>query len=146
MKGHPRVIGYLQRAVSHEFSAAQQYVLQAAQAESWGMQQLAAELRQDVKEELCHAETFIRRLLALGVTPRAGELRAPGVGRSHEEMLRLGLATEAEAIRLYGEARWFCERIGDDENRQVFARILEDEEDHYQELERQLTALGVKRA
>lgn len=145
MKGHPRVIGYLQRAVNHEFSAAQQYTLQAVQAEAWGLKPLADELREGVREELRHAEVFLRRMVALGVSPHAGQPRALQAGRSHAELLRFGMATESDAIRLYAEARQFCDRIADVDNRDIFARILEDEVHHYQELERQLQALGAGR-
>jgi len=142
VKGHPRVIGYLQRAVNHEFNAARQYTLQAVQAEVWGMTPLAGELRQGVQEEIRHAEVFIRRMLLLGVTPHDGQGRALPVGRSHAELLRFGLATEADAIRFYEEARLFCKRIGDAEQHEAFVRILADEVRHYQELKRQLEVLG----
>lgn len=141
MKAHPRVIGYLQRALNHEFNAAQLYTLQAVQVESWGMAALAAELRQGVQEELRHAEEFIRRMHAAGATPSAGQARVPQIGRSHAEVLRAGLQTEADAVRLYREAGDFCQRIGDRENFAVFSRILDDEIQHQQNLERQLTAL-----
>jgi bacterioferritin len=142
MAAHPRVIGYLQRALNHEFSAAQQYTLQAVQAEAWGLQSLATELREGVQEELRHAEVFIARMYAAGVTPHAGQPRAPRIGSSHADMLRSGLATEQDAIRLYREAGIFCQRSGDHENFAVFSRILADEEQHRQDLERQLVALG----
>lgn len=137
MKSHPRVIGFLQRAMNHEFNAAQQYTLQAVQAELWGMSQVAAELRQGALEEIRHAEELIRRMYAIGVTPRPWQARAPQIGRTPAEMQRFGLATEAEAIRLYEEARVFCERISDRENGEVFARILADEMRHYRELTKQ---------
>lgn len=146
VKAHPRLIGYLQRAVNHEFCACQQYTLQAVQADCWNMQTLAQELREGVREELRHAEIFIQQLLVLGVSPHAAPPHAPAIGRSHEEMLRLGLATEVEAIRLYREACRFCERSGDAIHHAVFARILQDEEHHQQELARQLEALGGRRA
>ncbi len=145
MSGHPRIIGYLQRAVNHEFSAAQQFTLQAVLAESWRLPELAAELRDGAREELQHAEVFIGQMLRLGVTPRAGQPRAPQSGRSHVELLRYGLATEAEAVRLYEEATRFCERIGDAANHAAFARILDDERQHQQHLERRLRALGAGR-
>ena len=69
--------------------------------------------------------------------------RAPQVGRSQTELLRFGLATEGEAIRLYQEACRYCERIGDLEDSALFGDILADEVQHYLELERQLQALGV---
>jgi bacterioferritin len=106
------------------------------------MKPLAEELRQGVQEEIRHAEVFIQRMYALGVTPHAGQPRAPQIGRSHSELLRFGLATEADAIRLYTEAAQFCQRMGDVENYGVFSRILDDEIHHHQDLERQLAALG----
>lgn len=146
MIGHPRVIGYLQRAVSHELNAAQQLILQAVQAEALGLLPLAAELRQGMREEILHAEDFIRRMLQLGVTPRTGSSGAFPVGRTHAELLRFGVETEAAAIRLYREACECCERIGDQDNYNLFARILEDERQHYQSIERALQALGSRQA
>lgn len=144
MTGHPRIISYLQRAVNHEFGAAQQYTLQAATAESWGMRELAEKLRRDAGEELEHAEAFIVQMLRLGATPHAAQPRMPQVGRTHAELLRFGFATEADAIRLYGEASRFCQQIGDADNHALFARILKDEEHHARELERSLAALGTR--
>ena len=142
MSGHPRVIGYLQRALDHEFGAAQQFTLQAGQADVLGLPSLAAELRTAASEELAHAGAFIARLYALGGTPRAGNAGAAGIGRTQQELLRHGLATEASAIRLYTEAARFCQQIGDHANLDVFARILGDEEQHYQELQRRIESLG----
>ena len=142
MIGHPRIISYLQRAVNHEFNAAQQYTLQAGSAEIWGLQDLAGKLRRDAREELEHAEAFITQMMRLGVAPRAGQPRAPQVGDTHAELLRFGLATELDAIRLYSEACRFCEQIGDADCHALFFRILRDEEDHARGLEQSYAALG----
>lgn len=139
MNGHPRVIAYLQRALAHEFAAAAQFTLQAVQASALGLARLAEGLREGAREELGHAEAFAARLLAIGVTPRTvGPSRMPPAGRTHEELLRFGLATEEEAIRLYREAAEFCRRIGDDGNAALFARILDEEITHCRELEQAL--------
>ena len=144
MSGHPRIISYLQRAVNHEFNAMQQYTLQGVLADHLGMGGFATELRKDAQEEVRHAECFIRAMYALGVTPRAGQPLAPRVGSTQAEMLRFGLDTEVEAVRLYREAAHFCERIGDRVHGELFAGILEDEIRHCRELERQLEALGAR--
>ena len=146
MKGHPRVISYLQRAVSHEFCAAQQYTLQAAMAESWGQRELAGKLRGDAREELEHAEAFIARMLQSGATPTAAQARTPRIGRTQAELLQFGLVTEMDAIRLYGEAGRFCQQIGDHDNHALFARILMDEEQHARDLEQSLQGLGAGRS
>lgn len=145
MSSHPRVIGYLQRAVNHEFCAAQQYTLQAAVAAGWGLHELAEKLRGDAREELEHAEAFITQMLRLGVTPHPAQPRNPRVGRTQAEVLAFGLATEQDAIRLYGEAGRFCDGIGDADNCALFTRILRDEEDHARHLERSLEQLGPAR-
>lgn len=142
MSGHPRVIGYLQRALDHEFGAAQQFTLQAGQADVLGLPALATELRTAASEELAHAGAFIARLYAIGATPRAGNAGAPAVGRTQRDLLRHGLATEASAIRLYTEAARFCQQIGDRDNVAVFTRILSDEEQHHRDLQRRIESLG----
>lgn len=142
MPAHPRLIGYLQRAVNHEFSALQQFVCQAVQAEGLGLGALAAELRAGAIEELQHAELFLRRLLALGAQPRPGSPALRPVGRSHAELLEFGMDTEADAVRLYAEAAQFCVRAGDEANRELFNRIRGDEERHFQILQQRWQALA----
>lgn len=138
MPRHPRIIAYLQRAVSHEFSAAQQFTLQAVQAESLGLGPLADELRAAAVDELRHAEAFGRRLHELGAGSPSVQTVARPVGRTLVELLRFGLATEGDAMRLYAEAMQACERMADTGNAKLFARIHGDEVQHYQDLERRL--------
>lgn len=140
MSAHPRIIGYLQRAVNHELLAVQQCVLQAATASSLGLMALAGRLRSDAHDELGHAEAFASRLLHCGAGVHASQSRAPRVGRTRLEILHFGLATEADAVRLYSEAGAFCARIGDDANHALFNRICADERHHQQEIERALKA------
>lgn len=142
MKTHPRVIGYLQRALNHELSAALHYTVQAVQADVWGLAALARDLRQSVHEELRHAEVLVRRMYAVGITPSTvGETRSLRIGRNQADLLLAGLKTEADAVRLYQEASDFCARIGDSESLTIFSRIMEDELQHKQDIECQLSAL-----
>lgn len=141
MSAHPRIIGYLQRALSHELLAVQQCILQAATATSLGLAALADQLRSDAHDELAHAEAFAAQLLRCGAGLHASQPHAPRVGRTHKEILHFGLATEVEAVRLYSEAATFCARIGDHDNHALFSRIGEDERQHRQSIERVLQAL-----
>lgn len=141
MNGHPRVIAWLQRALSHEFAAAEQLTLQAVQAAALGLPRLADGLREGAREELGHAEAFATRLLAIGAAPHAAASRKLPVGRTQEELLRFGLATEDAAIRLYREAANWCRQSGDQENAALFLRILDEEVAHYRELEQALERL-----
>ncbi len=138
MLGHPRTISYLKRAVSHEFSAVQQFTLQAVQAERLGLGSFADELRAGAVDELRHAEAFIRRLHELGAGSPSVQVAARPVGRTLTELLGFGMATEADAMRLYFEALQFCDGMADVGNAALFEHIHDDEVQHYQELERRM--------
>ena len=141
MSTHPRIIGYLQRALSHELVAVQQCILQAATAANLGLATLAEQLRSGARDEMSHAELFAAQCLRYGAGVHASQSHAPCVGRNQLEILRFGLATEAEAVRLYSEAGVFCARSGDHDTQALFDRICNDERQHYEEIARQLQAL-----
>ena len=144
MSGHPRIVAYLQRALNHEFSAVQQFTLQAVQAERLGLGAFADELRAGALDELRHAEAFCLRLHELGVGSPSAQAVGRPVGRTQVELLHFGLLTEAEAMRIYAEALRCCERMADAENARLFARIHADEVQHYQDLERRLREHGAE--
>jgi len=58
---HPRVLGYLGRALSLELSAVQQYMTHASLLESWGDQEAADRFRKETVEELRHSELIVQR-------------------------------------------------------------------------------------
>ncbi|MFM7239434.1 MAG: ferritin-like domain-containing protein, partial [Cyanobium sp.] len=64
---HPRVLGYLGRALSLELTAVQQYLTQATLTEAWGDGDAARRFRQEMLEEMGHAETLVRHMLSLEV-------------------------------------------------------------------------------
>ncbi|WP_455200396.1 ferritin-like domain-containing protein, partial [Kaarinaea lacus] len=74
-KPDQRVLGYLGRALSLEFSAVQQYSTQARLVAAWGLSEAAASLSKEADEELQHANRIIDRMLELGVAPNSSQLR-----------------------------------------------------------------------
>lgn len=137
----PRLSGYLSRALSHEMAAVQQYLLQAKLTGMWGLSAQSAHFRNDVNEELVHAERLMERMLVLGIPCNGTQLPPTRPGRTVEEMLRIDQELEIEAIRLYEEAAAYCARRQDGETLQLVRSILEDEWAHLRELEQQLSAL-----
>jgi bacterioferritin len=142
---HPRTLGYLGRALSLEYSAVQQYMTQAALAEAWGLKDAADRFRRETVEEMQHAERLVKRMLGLGVSPNASQLRPAGVARNLVDLLRQDAALEAEIVALYDEATRFCRRTGDHENGEFFNGLLQDELHHAAEIDSWLESLGVPR-
>ncbi len=138
---HPRVLGYLGRALSLELTAVQQYMTQACLAELWGDPASAQRFRHETVEELRHAETLVQRMLSLGVAPAASQLRLAGHGRDLVELLRQDLALEADLVALYAEASRFCGLAADASNAALFQQLWGEEQQHAAQLEAWLQSL-----
>jgi len=131
---HPRVLGYLGRALSLELSAVQQYMTQASLVELWGDGDAADRFRQETVEELHHAERIVKRMLALGVAPAASQLLPVTHAADLVELLRRDAVLENNLIAHYAEAMRFCLQIGDGDQHAFFQALWQEEQHHGQEL------------
>jgi len=129
-----RVLGYLGRALSLEFSAVQQYSTQARLLTAWGQTEPAARLQAESEEELRHVDRIIERMLALGVAPNASLLRPVRLGHSLSELLTVNMAFEQELISLYDNAARHSARVGCHDDRIFFEGLLADEREHHRSL------------
>lgn len=134
----PRTLGWLQRALTHEMRAVQQYLAQSVLARLWGEAVLAVELRREADEELEHAERLMAHLIRLGVAPNAAALPPARLGRTVSELLATDLALENEAVQLYADALAHAQRQRDDDCARLFAGLLADEKRHAQDLSKLL--------
>lgn len=130
----PRTLGWLQRALTHEMRAVQQYLAQSVLARLWGEAALAAEFRREAEEELGHAERLMAQLIRLGVAPGATAVPPARLGRSPAELLAADHALEVEAVRLYADALAHARRQRDAETMALFESLLADEQRHVDEL------------
>ena len=142
---HPRVLGYLGRALSLELTAVQQYMTQASLVDLWGDQASADRFRSETVEELQHAERIVQRMLSLGVAPAASQLQPSTHAADLVGLLEQNADLEQQLISHYDEATRFCKLIGDQANAAFFAALLEDEQHHGRDLEAWLQELGGRR-
>jgi bacterioferritin len=139
---HPRVLGYLGRALSLELTAVQQYMTQASLTEIWGDGEASQRFRAETVEEMEHAERIVARMLALGVAPAASQLQPVTVASDLIGLLEHNTQLERSLIDHYDEASRFCQLIGDSENGAFFSTLLEEEQQHGDELSSWLNSLG----
>ena len=138
MIANPRLAGLFNRALCHEMAAVQQYMMQSRLVALWGMEDRSRHFRNDVDEELAHAERLMERMLHSGIPVNTTQLGAVRLGRGLAEILEINRAIELEAVHLYSEAISYCERIRDYESRDLFASILQDELGHLEEIGRMM--------
>jgi bacterioferritin len=137
VKGDPQVIDYLNRALTNELTAINQYWLHYRVLHHWGVRKLAEYERHESIDEMKHADTLAERVLFLDGLPNFQAIHKLKVGESVEEILRADLALEMEAIPLLKDAIQHCETVRDYVSREIFERILESEEEHVDFLETQ---------
>ena len=137
MKGDAKVIDFLNEALKNELTAINQYWLHYRMLDNWGIARLAHFERHESIDEMKHADKLADRILFLGGLPNFQLLGRLRVGETVEEILKADLALEEEAIPLLKDAIAHSESVRDYVSRDLFADILESEEHHVDELEKQ---------
>ncbi|MBV6633080.1 MAG: bacterioferritin [Alphaproteobacteria bacterium] len=141
MKGNKRVIEYLNKSITHELTAVNQYWLHYRLLDDWGFSKLAAKEKEESLEEMVHADNLIVRTIFLGGHPNLQQLDPLMIGTNIKEVLECDLKAEYSARALYKEAREACNEEGDYVTMGMFEELLKDEEGHIDYLETQLELL-----
>ena len=138
MRGNDKVIAQLNEALRAELLAINQYFLHGEMCENWGYHRLGGLIKKQAIDEMKHAEEFIERILFLDGAPNLGMGLPLKVGKSVKEQVESDLALEMEAIAQYNAAVKVCVAEGDNTSRELFERVLKDEEKHTDFLEAQV--------
>jgi bacterioferritin len=137
MKGDPRVIELLNESLKNELTAVNQYWLHYRLLDNWGIDRLAEFERHESIDEMKHADELSERILFLEGLPNFQMLGRLRIGESVEEILKSDLALELEAVTQLKGAIAHCEKVHDYASRELFAKILTNEEEHVDTLETQ---------
>lgn len=139
MQGSKKVIDCLNKLLTAELSAADQYFAHSRMLANWGFNRLYERIAHEREEELEHADKIIRRVLFLEGTPDVCKRAKIKIGKDVEEMLKSDLAYEIAVVAELRAAIALCEAEKDYETRAILRELLSDtEEDHAHWLEQQL--------
>ncbi|MBQ95449.1 MAG: bacterioferritin [Actinobacteria bacterium] len=142
MKGDEKVIEFLNKALTNELTAINQYWLHYRVLADWGVTKLAEYERHESIDEMKHADVLAERILFLNGLPNFQAIHKLKVGETVEEILKADLAVEMEAIPLLKDAIAYCDEVRDYTTREIFERILESEEEHVDFLETQFDMIA----
>jgi bacterioferritin len=142
MKGSQKVIDLLNDVLTNELTAISQYFLHARICENWGYERLWHKVRAESIDEMKHADEIIERILYLEGLPNLQKLGTIAVGQTVDEQLKLDLALEQAAIPVLNKGIELCRAEGDNGTADLLEDVLEDEEEHANWLEAQLSLVA----
>ncbi|XAO71265.1 MAG: bacterioferritin [Acetobacteraceae bacterium] len=143
-----KIIEHLNTQLTNELTAINQYFLHARTLNHWGVTKLGKKEYQESIEEMHHADWLIERILYLGGLPNVQRLNTILIGQDVREILECDLKLEKKALVDLAEGIAYCERVRDFVSRDLLLKILENEEEHEDYLDRQfdlIKQIGIER-
>ena len=141
MKGDPKIIEALNKALTIELTAINQYFVQAKMCGNWGFSKLAKKHFEESIGEMKHAEKLIDRIIFLEGVPNIARYDVIRVGTDVKEQFENDLKLETNGVKTYNEAVDLCAKSKDGGSREILEHILTDSEGHVDWLETQLSLI-----
>jgi bacterioferritin len=132
-----RIIGMLKKAYWMEIETVMSYIANSTNPDGLRAQEIIEALREDIQEELGHAQMFAARIKELyGVVPGSADFKAsqtflqpPGEQTNLVHVIKGVVEAERGAIEFYNEIIEECDGV-DWSTQDMVVEILHDEEGH----------------
>ena len=138
MQGNPKVIALLNDALADELMAINQYFLHSEMCENWHYHKLSNFIKKQSIDEMRHAEALIERILFLEGTPNLTKPMKLSIGETVKDQIAADMKLEIAAVDMYNRFSQTAREEGDNVSRELFERLLKDEEQHLDWLEAQV--------
>ena len=142
MRGNDEVLDVLNRALTIELTAVNQYFCQSKMCGNWGFHKLAKKHYEESIGEMKHADKLIERILFLEGAPESARYDVIRVGTDVKEQLDNDLKLELGGVQHYNAAIELCTRLKDNGTRDILEPILAESEEHVDWLETQLRLIA----
>jgi len=125
-----KVMDLLNAARASELTAISQYMSHHYELEDADFGKLASKIKDIAIQEMKHAELLAERILFLKGEPITEPDAVAKKSQEILEMVATDVGLESQAIKMYNDAAVVCAQEKDQISRQLFERLLAEEEAH----------------
>jgi bacterioferritin len=141
MKAKEGVVNILNKVLTVDLTAINQYFVHAKMCENWGYERLHHKVRERSIDEMKDAEELIEQILYLEGVPNVQRLNTVHVGETVPEQLKLDLKCEQEMLGLLSEGVAHCTKVMDFTTRHMLEDMAKDVDSHIDWIEVQLETI-----
>lgn len=141
MKHSPTVLTTLNKVLTAELTSINQYFLHARMCKNWGYAKLNSAAYKKSILDMKQADDLIERILFLEGLPNLQALGKLMIGETPQETLACDHTFQQSHMQLLEDAIALCEAEQDFVSRALLSKFLEQEQDHYDWLETQLSLI-----
>jgi bacterioferritin len=141
MKAKEGVIELLNKILTADLTAINQYFLHAKMCENWGYERLHHKVKERSFDEMKDADELIEHVLYLEGVPHVQRLGTVHVGETVPEQFKTDLQAEKEMLTLLSEGIAHCAKVGDYTTRHMLEDMAEDVDEHIDWIETQMETL-----
>jgi bacterioferritin len=138
MKAKEGVIDLLNRILTENLTAINQYFVHGKMCEHWGYERLHHHVNQRSFDEMKDADETIEHILYLEGVPNMQRMGTVRVGQTVQEQLDVDLKAEQAMLSLYIEGVGHCTKVGDYTTRHMLEDMQKDTDGHIDWIETQL--------
>jgi len=138
MKAKEGVIELLNKILTADLTAINQYFLHAKMCENWGYERLHHKVKERSFDEMKDADELIEHVLYLEGVPNVQRLGTVHVGETVPEQFKTDLQAEKEMLTQLTEGIVHCAKVGDYTTRHMLEDMAEDVDEHIDWIETQM--------
>ena len=141
MKAKEGVIDLLNKVLTADLTAINQYFVHAKMCENWGYERLQEKVRKRSFDEMKDADELIEHILYLEGVPNMQRLGTVHVGETVPEQFKLDLKAEQEMLKMLSDGVAHCTKAGDFTTRHMLEDMAKDVDEHIDWIETQLETI-----
>lgn len=137
MQAKTGVVDLLNRILTVDLTAINQYFVHAKMCQNWGYERLHHAVRERSFDEMRDAEALVEHILYLEGVPNLQRLGTVTIGETVPEQFAADLASEREMLTILTEGVTHCARVEDYTTRRMLEDMVKDVDEHIDWIETQ---------